>query len=482
MQKAFHILRKTSVEQRQQELKKLRQKLLEEKNTIINRLSQTCGKPKTDAALELIGTMDWGKWLEDHAHKFLKTKKAPTPITLLGKKSLISHEPLGVVLIIAPWNYPLHIGLTQIMTAFVCGNSVIYKPSEVSPMKGFYESLLEVSPLLSQSVEIQYGDGDLGKKLIDQKPNKIFFTGSTKTGIAISKQAAEHLIPVDLELGGKDAMVVFPGSNIQRAASAAVWGAFTHSGQSCSSVERLYVHKDIEKEMTQEIVKKTQDLLRDENKENSDLGSMSVGFQLEIVKEHLQDARFKGAKILTGGEVIDKDKLQYAPTVIQNTKPEMKVIGQETFGPVLPIISFSTEEEVVSLVNESEFGLQASVFSPDKDQAFRVAKALEVGGVSINNVNMVEGNPWLSFGGCKQSGTGRARGVEGLHAFTRSKYYLIDPNSKKIEANWYPYTQSKYNQFQKFIKALFVDSPLRLLKVALTGLKLESMSQKGRDE
>lgn len=483
MRAAFASLSQVTLKQRIEALKTLRDNIVIQREMIIDSLMEECGKTRTDANIEYLGAIDWLKWLERHAIKFLKDEKAPTPIILLGKKSRIIHEPLGVVLIIAPWNYPFHIGITQIFTAFACGNTVVYKPSEITPMRGVYEKLLNSVPLIGNSVAVVYGDGELGSTLIDQKPEKIFFTGSTRTGIAISKQASEYLIPVDLELGGKDAMIVFDSANIKRAVAAAVWGAFTHNGQSCSAVERLYVQQGIYpqfiaalKEETAKLVQQTSDADGD-----VDLGRITVDFQYQKIKAQVEDAKEKGATVLIGGEEIDSEQLLYQPTILLDVSDDMQVVNAETFGPVMPVMQFASETEVIDMANNSQFGLQASVFSNDMQQAQRVMRQLEVGGVSINNVNLVEGNPWLAFGGRKQTGQGRARGVEGMLAYTRSKYVLIDPNSAKIDANWYPYTSEKYQRFLKLIDALFVRSPLWVIKTAIHGLTLERIAQKPRD-
>lgn len=480
--KAFSFLRYTSHAERIRSLGKVRENIVRMRSEITDTLVKECGKTRTDANIEIIGVLDWIKWLQDHSSRFLQDQKVPTPITLMGKKSRIYHEPLGPVLIIAPWNYPFHIGITQIFTAFICGNPVLYKPSEITPMKGLYEKVLSADSLIAESVQICYGDGQLGRDLIDQQPEKIFFTGSTRTGKAISRQAADYLIPVDLELGGKDPMLVFSGANIKRAVSAAVWGAFTHNGQSCSAVERLYVQEDILQEFTEELILQTKALKQRPVDElgDTDLSRITVRFQYDIVLDHINDAVTKGARILTGGNVIDEQQLMVEPTVLDNVTSDMKAVSEETFGPVLPLMSFKTENDAIRLANDSGFGLQASVFTADPAQGTRVARQLEVGGVSVNNVNMVEGNPWLSFGGRKQTGTGRTRGVEGLMAFTRSKHILIDPDSGKTEANWYPYTRKKYGLVVGFLKALFVESPFRLAKAAITGLALERESGKPR--
>lgn len=484
MQQAFIKLKTTTLKQRVQILSSLRGHILTQKQSIVESLMQQCGKTLTDANIEFLGALDWLKWLEKYAQKYLQDEKRPTPLLLMGKRSKIFHEPLGVVLIIAPWNYPFHIGITQIFTAFVCGNAVIYKPSEITPMKGVYESLFAPFAMLKESIKVVYGNGEVGQALIDQKPNKIFFTGSTKTGRAISIQAAQYLIPVDLELGGKDAMIVFAGTNLKRAVAAAIWGAFTHSGQSCSAVERLYVQAPIYEEFCTLLQQEMQKLVQNpEDKQgNADLGRMTVEFQYDIAQAHLDDAQKNGVPLIESGLKSDKSKLIFAPVALKNPPQDSLCVQQESFAPLLPVLAFEDEAQVIKLANDSLYGLQASVFSDDIKQAERVASALEVGGVSINNVNMVEGNPWLSFGGRKQTGHGRARGLEGLYAFTQSKHILMESNSNKIEANWYPYTQKKQALFEKLIQANFTRGIISFIKFVIAGLQLESQSQKPRDD
>lgn len=485
-QQAFKHLLNTSIEQRIAAIANAQSRIVEMREEIVDALVEACGKTRTDANIEIIGVLDWLRWLQRYSKKFLADESVPTSIMLLGKKSRILHEPLGPVLIIAPWNYPFHTGITQVFAAVLCGNSVLYKPSDITPLTGLYEKVFACDPIFSNSVMMCYGNADLGRALIDTQPEKIFFTGSTRAGKEISKQAAQYLIPMDLELGGNDPMIVFPSASIKRAAAAAVWGAFTHNGQSCSAVERLYVHRSIYDPMLTEIVRITKSLKQTtpaqhkDTQGDYDLGHMTIGFQLEKVRAHIEDAVSKGAKIECGGKLVDADALLHQPTVLSHVNNDMEMIQDETFGPVLPIIPFDTEHEVIEWANDDDYGLQGSVFTNDLEQATRVARQLEVGGVSINNVNMVEGNPWLSFGGRKQTGYGRARGVQGLHEFTRSKYLLIEPNSDKIEANWYPYTKRKHNQFVRFINSFFAGKTIAFVKGLIMGLWLEHISQKPR--
>lgn len=480
--RAAERLRKTTLAARLEAVKKLVDHITRHKEEIIDVITRETRKSRSDALIsELLGVLDNCEWLLHNAKKILEDKKVSTPITLLGKKSRIYHEPLGTVLVIAPWNYPFHIGLTSILAAYVCGNAVVFKPSEITPMQGLFEKLFTVDPLLEQSVFIAYGTGVTAQRLIDQRPAKIFFTGSARTGKKILAQAADKLIPVDLELGGKDQAIIFDDVNIQRAAKGVLWGALTNAGQSCSSVERIYVQDGIYDAFVQTLQTEIHKLVVNAGDTgNADMGGMTVDFQLDIVRKQVDDARAKGARILTGGDLLCDNELFYMPTLLTHVDDSMLVMQQETFGPLLPVLRFSSEDEVIRLSNATEFGLSASVWSKDAARAERVARQLECGAVSINNVMLTEGNPGLPFGGTKASGYGRQKGAEGLLGYTRSKSVLIDGDSAKIEPNWYPYTQQKYNLFSQLIDALFTASPWRLLKAALIGMKLEAEAKKER--
>ena len=289
------------------------------------------------------------------------------------------------------------------------------------------------------------------------------------------------MIPVDLELGGKDQAIVFDDVNLDRAVAGVMWGALTNAGQSCSSVERVYVHEAIYSQFVDKLTAEVNRLVLNwGDTGNADIGGMTVDFQLDIVRRHVENAQSKGAKVLTGGSVLHENELFYLPTVLTDVTEAMDIMKEETFGPLLPIMKFKSEEQIIEHSNNTEFGLSASVWSKDLKRAERVARQLECGAVSINNVMLTEANPWLPFGGTKASGYGRQKGEEGLLGFTRSKSVLIDADSAKLEPNWYPYTQKKYNLFIDLINALFIKSPVKLLKLAVIGMKLEAEAKRKR--
>ena len=480
---AFLKVRGLSVKERLKFIKRMKQYIVAHQERIMDRIIAETGKSRMDALVsEIFSVLDHLEYLEKRAEDILKEKKVETPLALMGKKSYIYHDPLGIILVISPWNYPFYLAIVPITSAFVAGNAVIFKPSEHTPLRGLIEEIVSECDFPENAIQVVYGTGVTGSRLIDHRPNKIFFTGSVRTGKKIMEQASNYLIPVELELGGKDAMIVFDDVNLERTVAGAIWGAITNCGQSCTSVERLYVHENIHDEFVALLKQRLQDLVIGEGTSpDVDVGSMTPEFQVRIVEEHLRDAEAKGAKVTKLGRQLKDGKLFLPIMVVENVNDSMKIWTEETFGPIIPVTKFKTEDEVIQAVNSSPYGLSASVWSKDLERARRVARLLEVGNVSINNVMLTEGNPALPFGGVKESGFGRIKGEVGLLGFTNIKSVIIDKQSNKLEPNWYPYTKRKYELFKQLMTALFASRGImRLLKAALVGLKLERESQKKR--
>ncbi|MER3632667.1 MAG: aldehyde dehydrogenase, partial [Blastocatellia bacterium] len=371
---------RTSFSNRRQLLLRARGIILEEMDSIAKLISAESGKPFGEAiAMEIVPVLDLMRWVASDAEKILRPRKIRIGLyALLGRSSRIEYKPLGVIGIIPAWNYPFSIPLGEAAMALMAGNTVVIKPSELTPLVG-----MKISEIFSRAgfpadaVKIVSGGGGVGSGLVNAAPDKILFTGSVATGKKILAAAAEKMIPVVLELGGKDPMIVFEDANLQQAAAAAVWGAFCNAGQSCSSVERLYVHESIAEELTKKIVEKTRLLKQgDPLLEEVSIGAISSERQVSVVERHVDDFREAGAVIRTGGRrnpnfANAETNLFYEPTVITGATNEMRPMQEETFGPTLPIATFRDEAEAIRLANDSEFGLTASVWTRDRSRGRR---------------------------------------------------------------------------------------------------------------
>ncbi|MEP6946011.1 MAG: aldehyde dehydrogenase family protein, partial [Acidobacteriota bacterium] len=385
---------------------------------------------------------------------------------LLGRSSKIVYHPLGVVGIIPAWNYPFSIPLGEAVMALMAGNTVVIKPSELTPFVGLkIGEIFEKAGFPENCVQIVTGDGSTGAALVDAAPDKIMFTGSVATGKKIAAAAAKNLTSVVLELGGKDPMIVFADANLELAASAAVWGAFCNSGQSCSSVERLYVHESVATELTRKIVEKTKQLKQGSgDREDVSIGAMSSERQLKVVYDHVEAFRAAGATIETGGAMLvpgfngpsDATEtaagLFYEPTVITGVTNDMRGMREETFGPTLPIATFKTEEEVIRFANDSEFGLTASVWTRDLAKGKRVAEQIEAGSVCVNEVLYTHGIGQTPWGGFKNSGRGRTHGREGLMELVQPQHIHVNRVLLVPNAWWMPYSANAVETFREMAR------------------------------
>lgn len=407
-------------------LKKLQTLLIEERDHITSVINQDCGKSRQDALIELFVAVDMLAQHCAHAPKWLKKKRVSSGLYIF-KQASIEYRPHGVVAVIAPWNYPFTLAVPPALIALLAGNTVVLKPSEVTPATGvLIEQLIQRVPELAPFMRVVHGGGNVGAALTKAKPDFIFVTGSTPTGKKILQTAAENLTPVSLELGGKDAMIVLEDADIDAAARWGSWGAFFNAGQTCMSVERVYVVESKYDEFVKrsvEYAKKLKAGFTTDFDSPYFLGPVSKR-QAEIVNNHLQDAIAKGARVLTGGK---EQGTFYSPIVMVDVDNSMMLMQEETFGPIMPIIKVKDEAEAIRLANDSKFGLSASVFSQNKERAKRVAYQLKAGGVIVNDSIAHFGIPMLPFGGMKESGFGRIHGEEGFMQFTQPVSYAMGP-------------------------------------------------------
>jgi succinate-semialdehyde dehydrogenase/glutarate-semialdehyde dehydrogenase len=348
----------------------------------------------------------------------------------------------------------------------MAGNAVVLKPSELTPLTGLkIKNVLARAGLPDGVLQVTTGDGSTGAALVASGVDKIMFTGSVATGKRVAEAAAKYLIPVVLELGGKDAMIVLEDANIENAARGAVWGAFANSGQSCSSVERCYVHATIADHFIKRVVAETERLHQcSGSDETCDIGSMSSERQLRIVERHVYEATAAGAVALTGGDrVTDAAGPFFEPTVLTNVNHNMDVMREETFGPVLPIMTFKTDEEAVRLANDSQFGLTASVWTSDIGRGRRLAERIDAGTVMVNEVLYTHGIAQTPWGGVKQSGIGRTHGRAGLLEVVNSQHIHVNRLPSIPDLWWFNYTADARRLFRGFAQRFASGSILQTL-------------------
>lgn len=478
---AFLSWRKTSFAARKKIILAAREVILAEMDEIAQLIADESGKPVAEAiAMEIAPVLDLMQYFARRSERLLRPRKIDIGLyALLGRSSKIVYQPLGAVGIIPAWNYPFSIPLGEAAMALMAGNTVVIKPSELTPLTGQkIGEIFKKAGAPENVVQIVSGAGATGAALVAAAPDKIMFTGSVATGKRIAAAAAENLTSVVLELGGKDPMVVFADANLELAADAAVWGAFCNSGQSCSSVERLYVEESAAEKLTALIVAKTEKLKQGNGRDaDVSVGAMSSERQLQTVAAHVADFRASGAQILTGGNSKD---LFFEPTVISGVNNQMRGMQEETFGPTLPIAVFRSEAEAITLANDSEFGLTASVWTSDLAKGKRVAERIEAGTVCVNEVLYTHGIGQTPWGGFKNSGRGRTHGVEGLMELVQPQHIHVNKISLLPNAWWMPYSAEAVKTFKGFAKYFASGSITQTSKLMPQLLKRINELRKGR--
>ncbi|MBB5853716.1 aldehyde dehydrogenase family protein [Amycolatopsis umgeniensis] len=395
------------------------------KGVITRRLPQLCqvvrdetGKPLADAQLESVLAIEHIAWAGKNARKILGKQRRAAGLMMSNQAATVEYQPLGVVGVIGPWNYPVFTPLGSIAYALAAGNTVVFKPSEYTPGVGKWlvDAFNEVVPEWPV-LQLITGFGETGASLVGANVDKIAFTGSTGTGKKIMAAAAETLTPVIIEAGGKDAVLVDADADLEAAADATVWGAFSNSGQTCIGVERVYVHERVHDDFVAKVVEKAKDV-RAGSDEAAQYGPVTMPSQLAVIKRHISDAIERGGKALVGG--VDAVGDRYVqPTVLVDVPEDSSAVQEETFGPTVTIAKVRDMDEAVEKANDTKYGLGSTVFS--KSRGLELAARLRTGMTSINAPLSFAGIASLPFGGVGDSGFGRIHGPEGLREFARPK-------------------------------------------------------------
>ncbi len=432
--------------------------LLERQEAFVDVIVRESGKPRTEALMiDIFASCDSLAWHAKHAGRILRTRKQRLHgILRILKKLQIVYQPLGVVGVISPWNGPFVLSLNPSVQALMAGNCVLLKPSEVTPASGrLVGELFEAAGLPPGVLTVLTGDGETGAALVEAGVDKIAFTGSVATGRKVALACARQLIPCTLELGGKDPMIVCADADLDIAAGGAVAGAFFNAGQYCCGTERVYVVDSVADAFTRKVVERTAKLRQGDSGE-FDVGAIFWDRQLEIIEEHVRDAVAKGAKVLVGGRRNPNLRgLFYEPTVLTEVTHEMRVMREETFGPVLPIVRVASEDEAIRLANDTEYGLSANVWTGNPRHGVELAQRIQSGSVCVNDMAMTYGALEAPFGGRKQSGVGQVNGESGLRGFCFAQPIFVDRFGGRQTAKHYPYSFVKDAGMQRLMRLLW---------------------------
>jgi acyl-CoA reductase-like NAD-dependent aldehyde dehydrogenase len=427
---------------------------------ILDQVVAETGKTYEDAQLTDFGytASALGFWAKEAA-RYLADERVPSwnnPVAI-GKKLVIRYVPMGVVGVIGPWNFPIVNSFGDCIPALMAGNSVILKPSEVTPLSALLMAeMLRECGLPEGVFQVATGDGSTGAELI-ARVDCVMFTGSSRTGKAVMKAAAEVLVPCYLELGGKDPMIVCADANVERAANAAAYWSMNNAGQVCISVERCYVEAPVYDEFVEHVTKTVRGLRQGEPTAvgTVDVGAVIFPPQMDVVDDHVRDAVSKGAKVLTGGHGRSDHGRYYEPTVLVDVDHTMKCMREETFGPTLPIMKIADAEEGVRLANDSEYGLQASVWTGDIDRGEALARRIEAGVVCVNDAQINYTALNLPMGGWKTSGVGTRHGSAGIRKYTKTQSLLVTRRALKREPFMFPYKARQTLLLRSFLKLFY---------------------------
>ena len=428
---------------RAQVLLRMRKWLMDNAERVVATIVSETGKTYEDAYMvELIYTGGAVSYWAKHGKRFLDDESiSVATLAVTGKKLITRYEPLGLVGVIGPWNYPMVNSFGDAIPALLAGNSVILKPSEITPLTSLLLAEgLERCGLPKHVFQVATGRGATGSALVDEA-DMIMFTGSTETGKRVMARAAQTLTPVSLELGGKDPMIVLADADLERAANAAVFYSMLNGGQTCVSIERVYVEAPVYEDFLGRVVDKVSAIRQGASTgpATAEVGAMTTAAQLGIVEAHVADAVAKGARALTGGRRVPGKGHFYEPTVLVDVDHTMKAMTEETFGPTLPIMRVADAEEAVRLANDSPYGLAASIYTRDGKRGQQLARRLQAGAVCVNDALLNYLAVELPMGGWKASGLGTRHGAGGIRKYTKQQSLLISRLHLKREPFMFPY-------------------------------------------
>jgi len=459
-----------SFRERHRHMRLMRDYIVSHAEDLAHIVSLSNGKTRMDALVtEVLPCTLSCEWYGKNAQKVLRPKRREaSSVIWLGKRSEIRHEPLGVVGIISPWNYPLSIPFGEVVMGLMAGNAILLKVAAVTPLVGkAIEDIVTAGELPDGLFHHLVGSGgDISSTLFANGVDKLFFTGSVPTGKQLMAQAAATLTPLSLELGGKDPMVVLEDADLERAANGAAWAGYQNAGQSCGGVERIYVQESVYQDFVDLLAAKTRALRHGvpDDQCGVDIGFMTTSKQRQTVEQQVEAALKEGAKIIAQSRRVGDGEGEFHPALLMiNVNQTMALMRDETFGPVLPVMPFRTEDEVIALANDCSMALTASVWTRDLKRGKRLAGQIESGVVTINDHLFTHGMADVPWGGPKESGIGRTHGTEGLLEMTKTKVVNWDWLRSKRNLWWYPHDQSTYQAIKHALRLAAPRTPLDFL-------------------
>ena len=440
-------------------LRRMQKWMIDNAERVIETIVDESGKTYEDASIVELsyGAGACGFWAK-RAPKYLADERVRTTSPfVLGRKLLVRYGPVGVVGVIGPWNYPLTNNFGDAIPALAAGNAVVLKPSQITPLTSLLlaEGVRECG-LPHDAIQVVIGGGDAAQLMIDEV-DFVMFTGSTATGKKVMARAAETLTPVGLELGGKDPMIVLADADLERAANAATYYAMQNGGQTCVSVERVYVEAPIYDRFVDAVTERVKALRQGppDGPASVEVGAMTFAPQLDLVREHVEQARQAGARITAGGNVREGSGRFFEPTVLVDVDHSMAAMTEETFGPTLPIMKVADADEAVRLANDSPYGLGSSVWTKDRARGEEIARRIESGYACVNDANVNYFAYELPMGGWKDSGLGVRHGAAGIRKYTRQQAILVTRVAMKRDVHFFPYTARNTKLLRRLMKVLY---------------------------
>jgi acyl-CoA reductase-like NAD-dependent aldehyde dehydrogenase len=449
------------------------QAIIDQLDDLAELLTRELGKPRNESyVMELVPTIDALRWLAEAGPGILEDERIPLPILIKQKRARFTYEPLGVVGVIAPWNYPWSIPFGEVAVALMAGNGVVLKPASLTPLIGArIQEVFERAGLPEGLVRTIHGGGAVGQALVESSVAKIFFTGSVDVGRAVGEECARRMKGAVLELGGKDPMIVCADANLPNAISGCLWGGFANAGQTCSGIERVYVLRDVAERFVAGVVEGARRLrVGDPMDWTTEIGPMVSREQLEAVRDLVDDAVANGATLHCGGAA----EPFFRPAVLTGVTHDMRMMREEIFGAVVPITTVDSEDEAIALANDSEFGLGASVWTMNRAKGERMARRLQSGMVWVNDHMYSHGVCSCSWGGVKSSGLGRSHSKFGLYECVNVKLVTWE-SSRTRDFWWHPYDESLGRAMRASAKLLYgrdTDKPGALRQGAVPLLRV----------